>query len=69
MRSILLMELAIGSIVYNCIFFKEINSYGSFHVPEHCQHDLIYWQLHWKLFFTKVSVYFYFVDYLFDSGL
>ena len=24
------------------IFYKDINSYGSFHVPEDCQHDLLY---------------------------
>ena len=48
-RWILPKELAIGSIVYSCAFFKEINSDASFHVPEHCQCDLLYWPLHQEL--------------------
>ena len=39
---ILLKKLAIGSTIYSCAFFKEINSYESFHVVRHCKDDLIY---------------------------
>ena len=34
-------ELAIGSTVYNYIFFTEINNDWSFHVPEDYQHDFL----------------------------
>ena len=43
-------ELAIGNTIYSCTFFKEINSDGSFHVPEDFQHDLLYWLLNPELF-------------------
>ena len=50
-------ELAVRSIVYSQIFFKEINSDASFYVPEHCQYDLPYWLLYPELFlYWRVSV-------------
>ena len=51
-----LIKLAVGSIVYSCIFLKEIIADGSFHILEHCQHDLLYWPLHLKLSSPKKSV-------------
>ena len=54
-RWILTKALALGSIVYSCIF--EINNDGSFYVSEDCQHDLIYWLLYPELFlYWRVSV-------------
>ena len=41
-RWIVPKKLAIGITVYGCTFFKEINSYGFFHVLEHGQHDLLW---------------------------
>ncbi len=35
-------KLVIASTVYHCTFFKEIDSDESFHIPDDCQHDLIY---------------------------
>ena len=35
---------------YSGIFFKEILSYGSFHISEVCQHYFLYWPLHPKHF-------------------
>ena len=35
-------ELPIGSSVYRCSFFKEIDSHSSSHLPEDCQHDLFF---------------------------
>ena len=46
-------ELAIGSIVYSCTFFKEINCGGIFYVQGHCQHDLLYRVLHPELFLYR----------------
>ena len=37
------LNIAIGSIVYSCTFFKEINCKRSFHVSECCLYDLLYW--------------------------
>ena len=36
------MDLVTGSIGNSCIFFKEINSVGSFNVLEECLHQLLY---------------------------
>ena len=50
-------ELAIGNTVYSLFFFKEISSHGSFHVPENCQHDLLYRRLSPEHFlYGRVSV-------------
>ena len=35
-------KLAIGSSIYSCSYFKEINRDGTFHVIEDCQHHLLY---------------------------
>ena len=44
--------------VYGWMFFKEINCNESFHVPEDCQHDLLYLPLCSKLFlYKRVSVF------------
>ena len=34
----------IGSTIYSYTFYKDIYSDRSFQVPEHCQHDLLYWR-------------------------
>ena len=39
----MLRKLTIGSTMYSCIIFKEINSNGFFHVSEDCLYDLFYW--------------------------
>ena len=49
-RWILPHEMPIGSTVYNCTFFKEINSDGSLHILTDNQHNLLYWPLHPELF-------------------
>ena len=57
-RRILPKELVIGSIVYSYTFFKEINCDGFLHVPEDCQHGLLYWLLCLKHFlYWRVSVF------------
>ena len=61
-------KLAIGSTVYSCIFFKKINWNEFFCVPKDSQHDLLYWRLHLKCFFTGESMCFHCMDCLFDSG-
>ena len=51
-------ELAIGSIPYSYPLFKDFNSDESFHVPNHCQHDLLYRQLSRELFlYQRVSMF------------
>ena len=65
---ILLKELAVGSIVYSDTFFKEINTHGSFHVSEDCQHDLLYWPLYLELFqsvFLLCGLFFFFFFFFF----
>ena len=43
-------ELTIGSTVYHCTVFKEINSHRYFQVSKDCQHNLLYWLLHMEPF-------------------
>ena len=45
--------MARESTVYNCNFFKKINSDGPFHVLEDCLHDSLYWSLNPELFLLK----------------
>ena len=51
------LGLTMGSTVYSYNFFKEINSDGAFHVPKHCQHDLVYWLLLLELFYEWISIF------------
>ena len=52
------MELAIGSTIYSCTFFKEICADESFHIPEHYQHDLLYLTATPRTFlYQRVSVF------------
>ena len=41
-RCILSKELAVGSIVYSCTFFKEINTDRSFRALEDGHYDFLY---------------------------
>ena len=45
-------KLAIRSTAYICIFFLEIYCDGSFHVPQDCQYDLLYWPWYLELFLS-----------------
>ena len=45
--------MVIGSTIYSCTFLKEINSDGTFHIPEHYQYDLLYWPLWVEYFFAE----------------
>ena len=50
--------LVIGSTVYNISTFLEINRDGFFHVPEDCQHDLLFWPLRSELIlYWRVSMF------------
>ena len=55
---------SLGQTVYSCILFKEINSEGSFQVPENYQYDLLYKLLRPELFSSPESQYFQVTDYL-----
>ena len=51
-------EQPVESTVCSLFFSKEIKSDGSFHVPEDCQLNLLYWPLHPELFlYWRVSVF------------
>ena len=54
---ILPKKLAIRSSVYSCTFSKKIISHGSFHVPEDCQHNLIYCLLCLELLYQRISAF------------
>ena len=70
LKWILPNELAIRSIIYSCIFLKEINCNVFLDVKENCQHNLLYWLLHQEyLFITRESVCFHSMGYLFWNRL
>ena len=48
----LLSESAIASTICHKTVFEEIKSDRSYHVPEDCQYDLLYWPL-----LAKLSIY------------
>ena len=57
-RWILPKEIAVRITTYSCTFFKEINTYRSFHVSEDCQRDFLYLSLSSELFlYQRVSVF------------
>ena len=63
------MVLAIGNTVYSFSFFFQNDSDGSFHVSEDCQFYLFIDYCTQNVFFTRKSVCFHCMDWLFDSGL
>ena len=55
--------------VYRCNFSKDINMNKSFHVPDDCQDDLLYRQLHPEFSFIGESECFHLMDNSFNLSL